>query len=197
MAVLVATPMSASAEEQILGDFQLELGNTDNVTAFVTDIATAAGETVDVSNAEGDLNLQNNAVDAALAADSVSLQSVHGLNLNRDTGELSNAQLRNTVNVDINTLGEVAGNVGVNAASGAFNMQTNELVIAAVSGAVLAQSTASIRQESYQNSSVYHDVVNDITANINLDNVSGNVGINMASGVGNIQSNSLTVATPF
>ena len=41
------------------------------------------------------------------------------------------------------------------------------------------------------------DAVNDVAATIILDSVSGNVGMNLASGVGNVQSNSITIARPF
>jgi hypothetical protein len=36
-----------------------------------------------------------------------------------------------------------------------------------------------------------------VAATIILDGVSGNVGMNLASGVGNVQSNSITIARPF
>jgi hypothetical protein len=36
-----------------------------------------------------------------------------------------------------------------------------------------------------------------VTAIITMDNVSGNVGINLASGVGNVQLNSVTTALSF
>ena len=105
--------------------------------------------------------------------------------------------MHNVVSVDISASDDVAGNVGVNAASGAFNVQSNAIAIAAAPASMLAQAQAGLAQNVEQTFSAHHDVVNEVAATVILDGVSGNVGMNFASGVGNVQSNSITIARPF
>ena len=85
------------------------------------------------------------------------------------------------------------GNIGVNGASGAFNAQENVLTMAVVKDGALAEANAGILQVSWGNNIISVGGSNSAT----IKNVEGygNIGVNAASGVGNIQSNSLTIAT--
>ena len=103
--------------------------------------------------------------------------------------------MHNTVNLDIQSSDEIVADVGVNAAAGAFNLQLNASVIAA-GGDLLSQSAGDIQQEAQFNANVLQDTVNDVFSNIDVDEVSANVGINAVSGVGNAQTNSFTITTP-
>lgn len=97
---------------------------------------------------------------------------------------------RNTVSV-----GTISGdgNIGVNAAAGAFNIQQNAMVLAVSEDTVLAKATAGVIQTALGNTVVAMNSVNTVNAgNITGD---GNMGVNLASGVGNMQHNSLTIAT--
>jgi hypothetical protein len=189
-------------QDQALSDNTLELGSFDNGITFAGDIATEAGGVLGLNMTAGDFNMQSNAAVLALIADSAasetyagtsSFQTLFGNTLN---GGVPDAQMRNAVSVDIGASG-VAGNVGLNAVSGAFNVQSNGVAIAAVPGSVLAQAQAGLTQNAQQNLSTHHDTVNGVEATVILDGVSGNVGMNLASGVGNVQSNSITIARPF
>lgn len=97
---------------------------------------------------------------------------------------------RNTVSV-----GTISGdgNIGVNAAAGAFNIQQNAMVLAVSEDTVLAKATAGVIQTALDNTVVAMNSVNTV----NAGNISGNgnIGVNLASGVGNMQHNSLTIAT--
>jgi hypothetical protein len=218
IAVLALAPIGASAqdsleiaaaasatlnEEQTLSDNALELGSFDNSIGFAADIATDASGAIGLNMTAGDFNLQQNAAVLALIADSASSETYAGTSLSQTlfgntlNGGATESQMRNTVNVDIGASGDVAGNVGLNAVSGAFNVQSNAVAIAAVPGSMLAEAQAGLAQNAQQNLSVHHDAVNDVAATIILDGVSGNVGMNLASGVGNVQSNSITIARPF
>ncbi len=218
IAVLALAPIGASAQESLeiasaasatLNEEQTSsgnvdlIGNLDNSVSFTADIATKTGGTIGLNMTAGDFNLQNNAAVLALIADSASSETYASTSLlqnlfgNTFDGEATDVQMRNAVSVDISASDDVAGNVGLNAASGAFNLQSNAVAIAAVPGSMLAQAQAGLTQDAQQNLSTHHDAVNNVAATIILDGVSGNVGMNLASGVGNVQSNRITIARPF
>ena len=198
-----AAANASLAVEQILSDNSLELGSFDNSVTFAADIATEATGAIGLNMAAGDFNLQDNAAVLALIADAPQSAIYAGTSLSQSllgqdfNGQSTNAHMHNTVSVDIGASGEVAGNVGLNAASGAFNIQSNAVAIAAAPASMLAQSHAGLHQDAQQNLSVHRDTVNEVAATIILDGVNGNIGMNLASGVGNLQSNSVTIARPF
>jgi len=218
IAVLAFAPVGASAqesldiaaaasamlhEEQTLSGNALAFGSFDNSVSFAADIATETSGAIGLNLTAGDFNLQNNAAVLALIADSASSETYASTSLLQTLfgqtadGSSADALMRNAVDVDISASGDVAGNVGLNAVSGAFNVQSNAIAIAAVPGSMLAQAQAGLIQNAQQNLSMHHDTVNGVSATIILDSVSGNVGMNLASGVGNVQSNSITIARPF
>lgn len=85
-----------------------------------------------------------------------------------------------------------AGNIGVNVAAGAFNMQQNLLTLAVASDSSLAEANAGIIQSALFNRVEAQDTIN--TAVAGPVSGAGNIGVNIAAGVGNMQSNSLTAA---
>jgi len=213
---IIMFPMSAYAEEllnipgadallvthQTLADNELDLGGHENAISLATDIGADASGTTGINAAAGDYNLQDNAAVLALIVDgtpgesqakSSALQTLLGQSFNSDSAGL----VTNAVSVDISARDGVSGAFGLNAAAGAFNIQMNGAIVTAVSGNVLAQSFAFMGQDAGRNISQYRDVSNEVTAAVHLDAVSGNVGINIASGVGNVQMNSATIARSF
>ena len=116
-------------------------------------------------------------------ANTISLQKVYNNNY-FGTGAV------NRVSID---LVRGNGNIGVNGASGAFNAQENVLTMAVVKDGALAEANAGIMQVSWGNDVISAGGSN--TATIHCVDGNGNIGVNAASGVGNIQSNSLTIAT--
>ena len=116
-------------------------------------------------------------------ANTISLQKVYN-NLYLGNGAV------NKVTID---LVRGNGNIGVNGASGAFNAQENVLTMAVVKDGALAEANAGIMQVSWGNNIV--SVGGSNSATIHCVDGNGNIGVNAASGVGNIQSNSLTIAT--
>lgn len=89
------------------------------------------------------------------------------------------------------------GNVGENVAAGAFNQQQNLLTLAVANNAVLAQSNAVLWQTASCNTIDIQDQRNNASSG-NITGA-GNIGVNIAAGVGNQQQNSLTAAVsgPF
>jgi hypothetical protein len=131
----------------------------------------------------------------AAEAGSFSLQSLYDNGFNENRYEVENTLVRNSVDIGDGTLNAADGNLGLNAAAGAFNIQKNALVIASVAGGHLAEATAGTLQHSEKNDSVHEDVTNDVNLAGSLIATSGNIGINLAAGVGNLQLNTLTIAS--
>ncbi|VVE41083.1 hypothetical protein [Pandoraea soli] len=114
-------------------------------------------------------------------------------------GSASISQFYVNASVGDNALAGATGNVGVNVAAGVGNVQQNGLA-AAVSQSGFgwykggaANSTAQTDQSASMHAS------GDFIANASLGNgalswASGNIGVNVASGIGNVQSNSLAVS---
>jgi|GEM_PF-1312709 len=101
----------------------------------------------------------------------------------------NNYRDRNTVGVAV--VGGT-GNIGLNEAAGAFNMQKNALVIAIVADSALAEANAAVIQASYSNEVAVQDTINTVQG-VTVTG-SGNIGVNLAAGVGNMQQNSLVMA---
>ena len=165
---IAATANAILTGEQILSGNALELGNIDNSVTFAGDIATEASGAIGLNMISGDFNLQKNAAVLALIADTTASETYADTSLLQSLfGQaLGSVHMRNAVSVDLNATGDVAGNVGLNAASGAFNTQSNAIAIAAAPGSMLAQSFAGLEQHAQQNRSTHQDVVNDVAATI-------------------------------
>lgn len=106
-----------------------------------------------------------------------------------------------------NSLNNASGNLGANFASGAGNVQNNAMTLAVGQGSSAEATTGGV-QVSYNNVSdndlyeasvgpftVYvRNNTNTATLSDSLNNAAGNVGVNIASGNGNMQSNTLSIA---
>jgi hypothetical protein len=176
---------------------------SNTVTAGSGTLSNASGN-IGLNMAAGDYNMQENAAVIASAesldgsggaeAGSFSLQNLYDNGFNDESYELENTDIDNTVSIG-DGLGDGAdGNIGVNAAAGAFNIQKNALVIATVTGGNLAEATAGTFQDAEYNDSVHENTTNTVSLGGSLIGASGNIGVNLASGVGNLQLNTLTIA---
>jgi hypothetical protein len=176
---------------------------SNSVSAGGDTLANASGN-IGLNMAAGDYNLQENAAVIASAeslegsgaaeAGSFSLQNLYDNGFNDASWELQNTEISNSVTIGDGLANGADGNIGVNAAAGAFNIQKNALVIATVTGGNLAEATAGTMQDLEENVSFHEDTTNDVSIGGSLANASGNIGVNLASGVGNLQLNSLTIA---
>ena len=128
-------------------------------------------------------------------ASSYSLQNLYNTEFNSETYDVQNTVITNTATIGTGSvLNGASGNIGVNVAAGAFNIQKNALVIASVRGGNLAEATAGTLQNNHENETVNETVTNIATLSGSLAGASGNIGVNIAAGVGNMQLNSLTIA---
>jgi hypothetical protein len=174
------------------------------VTAGDGTLSNASGN-IGLNMAAGDYNVQENAAvissaesrdneRGAAEAGSFSLQNLYNNGFNDVSYELENTNIDNTVAIGAGLGDGATGNIGVNAAAGAFNIQKNALVIATVTGGNLAEATAGTLQDLEENFSVHEDTTNNVSIGSSLIGASGNIGVNLASGVGNMQLNTLTIA---
>jgi hypothetical protein len=86
-----------------------------------------------------------------------------------------------------------SGNIGINAAAGSLNQQANLMTLAVANDTTLAEANSGLIQAATLSYVEQQDSQNLVTGLI-IDGASGNVGVNFASGVGNQQLNSLTIA---
>lgn len=104
-----------------------------------------------------------------------------------------------TADLGDDALAGASGNIGVNVAAGVGNAQSNALAASSNSEGVIALATSDSAQESYWNvleteSGTTHTLSASLGSGA-LAGATGNIGVNVASGVGNLQHNSLSIAT--
>lgn len=96
-------------------------------------------------------------------------------------------------------LSGATGNIGVNVAAGVGNAQSNALAASNNSGGTVAYATSDSNQDADGNS-ILQDFFPTLNLSASLDGgalngASGNIGVNIAAGVGNLQHNSLAIAS--
>ena len=103
--------------------------------------------------------------------------------------------------VGAGALADATGNIGVNVASGLGNVQNNSLAASATTTSASNRSSGGEAIASDQNCQTADAIVNgQFTGSATLGagalaGATGNIGVNIASGVGNLQHNGLAVAS--
>ena len=201
-------------------------GGCDNFSYGGSDPATvtndaAAGDVngdgnVGVNVAAGQYNMQQNSANIAVSADgnpdanggwasaaTTGYQSltdtsygVNDLYVTFDNNNYGGTHYQDTNTATGGNVGG-SGNVGVNVAAGAFNQQQNLMTLAVANNSILSQSNAALWQTASCNQTDIQNQSN--TASSGIVNGAGNLGVNIAAGIGNQQQNSLTAAVsgPF
>ena len=116
-------------------------------------------------------------------------------NVGTDNGSPDN-QLFYDATVTDDALSGASGNIGLNVAAGVGNAQTNALAASVNSSGTIAKASADSQQFT---------LFNSLAAECDLDNTAllsgnalsgavGNIGVNIAAGVGNAQHNGLAIA---
>ncbi len=198
--------MSVVDNKQIVDDNFVDVTGSDatlnNVALIDGTVLGGAGGNIGVNVAVGDSQLQENvAVLSAIGgtaaagsadAEAFSVQKSINNEFDGEEGEVfNNTQLLGDV------LAAATGNVGLNAATGAYNGQKNALAIAAVTGsATLSEATAAILQESTFNDTLHNDTANEVKLQGNVANTAtGNIGLNLTAGTNNLQQNTLAISS--
>ncbi|WP_408951762.1 hypothetical protein [Lysobacter sp. Hz 25] len=103
-----------------------------------------------------------------------------------------------TAHLGGSALSDAQGNIGANVAAGVGNTQANDTALSAVDGEkVFASAMTFNNQESSFNFAYSSQQDTDYRATLNgdaLSNAKGNIGVNVASGVGNAQSNAMAAS---
>lgn len=159
---------------------------------------SGASGNIGLNIAEGVNNAQSN--DASLAA--VDAGNVFGnaqiFNVQSATGSVTvkNYALNATVGSD--TLQSATGNVGVNVASGVSNAQNNSLAASTTSGTGNASTYAMVATDQTQQTAATNFngsfAGTAMLGSGALADATGNIGVNIAGGVGNVQHNGLAIA---
>lgn len=180
--------------------------------------ANAQGN-IGMNVASGDLNVQDNA--AALAAADANVvfgsasSNVQVTQMSFLNG-FSNHDVQNNAGIGGSAFSGASGNIGVNAAAGTGNSQKNSLAAATGNAqeanasadstqlaagnqirneGALKRVTSSCGGECYQKTKVAYNTNDSSIGGSAFQGASGNIGVNVASGSSNMQSNSLSLAT--
>ena len=199
--------LSTVDNKQIIDDNFVDVTGDDatlsNIVLFAGGAVGAVGGNIGLNAASGDNIIQENvavlsaigSLAAAGSADAEVFKVQKSIN-NSFTGD-SDAEVFNNTQVTGTVLAAAVGNIGLNAATGAFNEQKNALAIAAVTGeATLSEATAAILQETTFNSTSHNDTANEVKL---IDDVllaaGGNIGVNLAAGTNLLQNNTLAISS--
>lgn len=189
--------------DQITGVNETEVGQVFNTALMVDHAGYKASGNIGVNSAAGTGNAQSNQM--ALAS------VTNGYNNGQGTSAAATSNFQMSLfneqesfgqrNVGVlagSALAGAHGNIGVNIASGEGNAQSNALAVGSYTGAggnVSANGrNAQLAMVNYTQAGC--DAHNKaVLAGYALAGATGNVGANIAAGVGNLQSNSLTMVT--
>ncbi|WP_028226840.1 hypothetical protein [Paraburkholderia ferrariae] len=160
--------------------------------------ASAVSGNVGINITQGVDNAQSN--DASLAM--IDAGNVFGnAQIFNSQSSSGNASIKNfNVNASIgsNVLAGASGNIGVNVAAGVGNVQNNSLAAAsstdktAPSGAAMVATDQNSQQASLNFNGSFGGTAS--MAGSALAGASGNIGVNIAGGAGNVQHNGLAIA---
>ncbi len=199
--------MSTVDNKQIIDDGFVDVLGTEstlsNIALIDGTVLGGAGGNIGVNVAVGDNLLQENvavlsAIGTATAgsADAEVFSVQKSINNEFDDSTEVEEVFNNTQLLG-DVLAAATGNIGLNAATGAFNGQKNALAIAAVTGsATLSEATAAVLQESTFNDTFHNDTANEVKLQGNVANTAtGNIGLNLIAGTNNLQQNTLAISS--
>ena len=200
--------LSTVDNKQIIDDNIVDVLGTDatlnNVALIDGTVLGGAAGNIGVNVAVGDNQLQENvAVLSAIgttagagSSDAEAFSIQKSVNNEFDDG-VEDAEVFNNTQLIGAVLAAADGNIGLNAATGAYNGQKNALAIAAVTGAAtLSEATAAVLQQSTFNSTTHNDTSNSVSLGGNVANAAtGNVGLNLSAGSNNLQQNTLAISS--
>lgn len=191
------TGASTDNEQSMVNSIAVTLGTVNN--ALLENSANDLTGNVGLNMAIGTSNAQGN--EASLS----SLEDAGSVFASAQTFSTQTASFSaNVADVSLNTadmkgsLLNANGNVGANLVAGSGNMQDNQLAVSVRSGTVGGGSLAKATGSNTQSSSL---MLNENALTVNtasvMDSISGmgNIGVNVVAGYGNLQHNSLSIAS--
>ena len=194
---------TANSSQKAAGSFDFTKGSTNSATINRHVLQNATGN-IGVNIAGGNGNMQVNNTDVALANGALTKKtSTSSLVENTQWGNIFSFSLSkdvtNSASASNHVLQDATGNIGLNVAAGADNMQANNTALSHALG-VLPSGQAAATIESAQISGPFALAMaggNNDTASLSnhvLQNATGNIGANIAAGDANMQGNNLAVS---
>jgi hypothetical protein len=146
----------------------------------------------------GYVNSKSSSSDAYAAAFSVNASlATTDVTVKGSVTQHTNTQVAGTLTATTgaNAANGVSGNLGINIAEGISNAQSNDVSLASVDiGNVFGNAQIFNAQSSGGTAHINNFNLNASIGDGSLSGVTGNVGVNVASGIGNVQNNSLAGA---
>jgi hypothetical protein len=202
---VVTGRIDVSAESGASTDNDQSMTNIDAVTlgnknnAAITNSANDLTGNVGLNMATGSSNAQGNEASLSSLQDASSVFASAQTFSTQNSSFVANIADGSVNSADLKTsLMGANGNVGANLVAGSGNMQDNQLAVSVRSGTLgggsLAKATGSNTQSATLLLNEHASTVN--TASI-IDSIGGmgNIGVNVAAGYGNLQHNSLSIAS--
>jgi len=198
----VSSESAALVDQDQATEANGSFGDGDNSASVTEDALTDALGNIGANIASGVGNAQAN--DAALASvdgDAVFASAMlfnsqtTAFNIADDEDENPTQGFYDAYVTD-NALANAAGNIGLNVAAGVGNAQSNALAASVNGSGTIAKASADSEQLTFWNDLIAECDL-DNTAFLNgsaLSNAIGNIGVNIAAGIGNAQHNGLSIA---
>ncbi|MFA7494823.1 MAG: hypothetical protein WCY67_00745 [Acidithiobacillus sp.] len=174
-----------------------------NAAGLGSNALQGASGNIGVNMASGNSNQQGNST--AVSAQKNSHRNVHtdyavatASTTQRALGNgTSDTNVSDSATINGNAGQNASGNVAINVAAGAQNQQQNGLAMASIASArAMGNATAPIEQVAYYNGGTsVGSMYNSNVGGNALEGASGNIAVNVASGNGNQQVNTLAIAS--
>jgi hypothetical protein len=183
----------------------MSAGIGDNALQGAPGALAGSSGNIGVNTAAGVDNAQSN--DAALSNMDVGpvFGSAQIYSTQSSSGSAKVGDFDFVASVGNNALSNATGNIGVNVASGAGNVQNNSLAASATSTGTLTNGRgASSGGEAIASDQNCQTAATEVSGQFTgsamlgsgaLSGATGNIGVNIASGVGNLQHNGLAIAS--
>lgn len=153
---------------------------------------------IGVNVAAGDHNVQGNHTSIAVTGDYYDGGAADAEAFLLQDSTWNHAMLDDVLNeasLKDDFMKNASGNIQVNMAAGAGNIQGNGVALAVAEDALLATATAQSLQQSSNNATHSVYVLNVATIKDDaLKHATGNIAVNMAAGTNNVQGNSLALS---
>jgi hypothetical protein len=197
----VGSQSGALVDQDQTTDANLSFGDGDNDASVTGDALSSATGNIGANVAAGVGNAQANdtalaAVDGEAVFASAMVFSSQATVANTGLDGSFDDTVAYDAAVGDNVLANAAGNIGLNVAAGVGNAQGNAMAASVNTSGTVASAAADSEQLTDINTA---DVLFDLDNTASLDGAAlsgaiGNIGVNIAAGVGNAQHNGLSIA---
>ena len=197
----VSSESAALVDQDQTTDANWSYGDGDNTASAADDALSGALGNIGANIAAGVGNAQANDASAASVDGEAVFASAMLFNSQTTIGNIGGELIPDDgiaydASVSDNVLAGAAGNIGLNVAAGVGNAQSNALAASVNGSGTIAKASADSEQVTAINTAeAFFDLDNDASlSGMALSSAVGNIGVNIAAGVGNAQHNGLSIA---